>query len=46
MEADNKDAQKEKEELEELRKKLAEEGHPDPLAEASRVRGLNNFFYS
>ena len=37
MEADERDRQREKEELEEIRKKLEEEGHPDIEAEMARV---------
>jgi len=37
MEADERDRQKEREELEEIRKKLLEDGHPDPEAEMERV---------
>lgn len=37
VELDNRDRQREREELEELRRKLAEEGHPDPEAEARRI---------
>ena len=38
MEADERDRLKEREELEEIRKRLMEEGHPDPEAEMERVR--------
>jgi len=37
METDERDRQKEREELEEIRKKLLEDGHPDPEAEMERV---------
>lgn len=37
IEEDMLDRQREKEELDELRKKLVEEGHPDPEAEVERV---------
>jgi RNA-binding protein 25 len=37
MEADERDRMKEREELEEIRKRLMEEGHPDPEAEMERV---------
>jgi len=37
MEADERDRLKEREELEEIRKRLMEEGHPDPEAEMERV---------
>ncbi|GIY06696.1 hypothetical protein CDAR_578031 [Caerostris darwini] len=37
IEEDILDRQKEKEELDELRKKLVEEGHPDPEAEVERL---------
>lgn len=37
IEEDILDRQKEKDELEELRKKLVEEGHPDPEGEVERV---------
>lgn len=37
MEADERDRMKEREELEEIRKRLLEEGHPDPEAEMERV---------
>ena len=37
MEVDERDRQKEREELEEIRKKLLDDGHPDPEAEMERV---------
>ena len=37
MEADDRDRQKEKEEIEELRNKLTEEGHSDVEGEVARV---------
>uniref|UniRef100_A0A224Z860 RNA-binding protein 25 n=1 Tax=Rhipicephalus zambeziensis TaxID=60191 RepID=A0A224Z860_9ACAR len=37
IELDNRDRQREREELEDLRRKLADEGHPDPEAEAKRI---------
>lgn len=40
MEADERDRQREREELEEIRKKLMDEGHPDPESEMARVRLL------
>lgn len=40
IEEDILDRQKEKDELEELRKKLVEEGHPDPEGEVERVSDL------
>jgi len=43
MEADERDRQKEREELEDIRKKLLEDGHPDPEAEMERVNYANLF---
>ena len=37
MEADERDRQREREEMEEIRRRLMEEGHPDPEAEMARV---------
>ncbi|XP_037575596.1 RNA-binding protein 25 isoform X4 [Dermacentor silvarum] len=37
IELDNRDRQREREELDDLRRKLADEGHPDPEAEAKRI---------
>ncbi|KAH6927014.1 hypothetical protein HPB50_025288 [Hyalomma asiaticum] len=37
IELDNRDRQREFDELDELRRKLREEGHPDPEAEAKRI---------
>lgn len=37
MEADERDRKREKEELEEIRQRLLDEGHPDPDAELRRV---------
>ena len=37
LEADERDRQREREELEDIRKKLMEEGHPDPDSEMLRV---------
>lgn len=38
IESDNRDRQKEKDEIDELRRRLTDEGHPDPLAEVRRVK--------
>lgn len=40
MEADERDRKREKEELEEIRQRLLDEGHPNPDAELRRVRLL------
>lgn len=37
MEADERDRRREREELEEIRKKLQEQGHPDLESEMARV---------
>jgi RNA-binding protein 25 len=37
MESDERDRMKEREELEEIRRRLLEEGHPDPEAEMERI---------
>lgn len=37
IELDERDRLREKEEIEEIRKRLMEEGHPDPEAEMARV---------
>ena len=37
MEADARDRAREKEELDEIRRQLLEEGHPDPEAEMAKV---------
>jgi len=42
MEADERDRQREREEMEEIRRRLMEEGHPDPEAEMARVSSLND----
>ena len=39
MEADARDRQREKEEIEDIKRKLIEEGHPDLDNELARVRG-------
>jgi len=44
MEADERDRLKEREELDEIRKKLLEEGHPDPDSEMERVKLIFIFF--
>jgi len=53
METDERDRQKEREELEDIRKKLLEDGHPDPEAEMERVRCItcvilfiSDYYYS
>lgn len=38
MEVDERDRKREKEELEEIRQRLLDEGHPNPDAELRRVR--------
>lgn len=38
IEADERDRKREKEELEEIRQRLLDEGHPNPDAELRRVR--------
>ena len=37
MEADERDRQREKEEIEDIRKKLVDEGHPEIEAEIAKV---------
>ena len=41
MEADERDRQREREEMEEIRRRLMEEGHPDPEAEMARVGSIH-----
>ena len=40
MEGDERDRQREKDEIAEIRRKLLQQGHPDPDAEMARVRAL------
>ncbi|XP_074646948.1 RNA-binding protein 25-like isoform X2 [Tubulanus polymorphus] len=42
IEADTRDRQREKEEIEEIRRKLLEEGHPDPEGEVARIEDERN----
>ena len=42
MEADERDRQREREEMEEIRHRLMEEGHPDPEAEMARVSSIQD----
>ena len=43
MEADERDRQREKEEIEQIRLKLTEEGHPEIEAEIAKVSVLHTY---